>query len=76
MRNIENDVLRVENVIQTDRANCKEDFCELVIADVAKILRDYFDFKEQPLLEIQKESGLFKIKITLSAVNLYKFNTV
>lgn len=67
------EMVRLQNVLERDRVKSNENFKELIIDDVAKILSDYFDYKEKPELEISKGNGKFNVKITLTATNLRTF---
>ena len=68
-----NEIIRLQNVLEKDRVKSNENFRELIIDDVTKILSDYFDYKEKPELEIKKEDGKFIVKIILTATSIRSF---
>ncbi|MBQ8427386.1 MAG: hypothetical protein IJX16_06490 [Clostridia bacterium] len=68
-----NEIIRLQNVLEKDRVKSNENFRELIIDDVTKILSDYFDYKEKPELEINKEDGKFIVKIILTATSIRSF---
>lgn len=69
MKSNKNEIIRMQNIIETDRLNVKENFNNLMLSDLDKVLRDFFDYKKKPKLEIEKNKGEIKVKILLTAVN-------
>ena len=64
------DIIRFQNVIEKDRIKNSESYKELIVCDIIKILKDYFEYNEEPELEIVKEKGKYLVKLILTATNL------
>ncbi len=68
--------MRVQNIIENDRASACNNFTELLINDVNKILREYFDFRALPKLKIEKSNGEYLINLSINAVRVKNFLTI
>ncbi len=64
------DIIRFQNVIEKDRIKNSESYKEIIVCDIIKILKDYFEYNEEPELEIVKEKGKYLVKFILTATNL------
>lgn len=69
MKKNNKEIARLRNLIEHDRINCYENFNDLIVNDIDKVLMDYFEYNGKPILEINKESGNIEVKIILSATN-------
>ena len=76
MKGKKNSVIRVENLINSDRLKHSEEFSELLTGDVNKVLRDYFDYRGVPNVEVMKNGGFFEVKITLIAERIRAFSSL
>ena len=76
MKSEKNYLLRMEDVINNDRLKNSADFTELLSIDVNRVMREYFDYKEKPLLEVVKTGNAYCVKITLTATSVRTFSSV
>ena len=76
MKGKKNNVIRVENLINGDRLKHSEEFSDLLTIDVNRLLRDYFDYRGAPAVEIMKNGGFFEVKIKLIAERLRAFSSL
>jgi hypothetical protein len=76
MKKSKRDLVRVQGVIDSGRGGVSNDFNNVLIKDLDKILRDYFDYKEFPELKICKNGSKFCVEITLIALNLKTFGFI
>ena len=72
--NCANQILRMQTIIENDRLNKGDGFCELLLSDLTKLLRDYFDFNGAPEIEIQKSGGNYKVSIIVRPTRIKVFN--
>lgn len=73
MKKAKNQLVRMQNMLETDRDNNQENFKELLLIDVEKVLKDYFDYSGSPTITTQKNSGDFLVKIELKAERIKNF---
>ena len=76
MKKRENELLRMQSLIENDRLNVNENFEELIISDLNKILKDYFDFNGNPVIIISKIGNMFKVEVSVLANRIKTFGTV
>ena len=68
------ELLRLKNIIESDRLLIKEDFVSVVINDLNELLKDYFEIKEVPVLTILRERDGYKITVTAEANRIKSFS--
>lgn len=76
MKKSKKDLVRVQSVLESGRGGTSSDFNNVLVKDLDKILKDYFDYKEIPELEICKNGSKFCVKITLTALNIKTFGFI
>ena len=64
----------MENLINNDRMKNGGGFTDLLTADIERVLKDYFDYKCAPAVEVVKAGGVFAVKITLTAERIKAFS--
>ncbi|MBQ9486137.1 MAG: hypothetical protein IJU83_04785 [Clostridia bacterium] len=69
-------LLRVENLINNDRMKYGDGFLDLLTGDVDRVLKDYFDYKGAPNVEMVKNGNVFALKITLTAEGVRAFSVL
>ena len=69
-------LLRLQSLIENDRISTGDNFNQMVINDVAKLLRDYFDFKLSPNLSIEKNNDSYYVNIFINASRIKGFTNV
>ena len=72
--NCANQILRMQTIIENDRLNKGDGFGELLLADLTKLLLDYFDFNGSPEIEVQKNGGNYKVSIVIYPTRTKIFN--
>ena len=76
MKKQEKEIVRVNNILNNDRVNIGDNFQNLLMIDLIKVLKEYFDMKENPSLVMQKESDLLKVSVNFNANTLKNFKTI
>lgn len=75
-KNFSTEIVRLENMISSDRLNVNSNFVELLQKDSQSILKDYFDLKTEPIINIVKQDGLFYVNIECHAVRIKPFGNI
>lgn len=76
MKKNKNELARIEELIKADRLSFKDDFSELLCSDIDRVLRDYFDYKGLPLINIDKNGSAFLVRISLNANLIRSFSSL
>ncbi len=76
MKKTKNQLLRMQTIIDNDRMSICNNFNDIILSDIKKLLSDYFDFTEAPFLEIIKDGDVYKINISLSAFRIKSFGKI
>ena len=66
----------MENLINNDRLKNSVDFTELLSVDINRVLKEYFDYKESPSVEVEKNGNAYSVKISLRADSVRAFSSV
>ena len=74
MRELAEEFLRVQKVIQADKAVMSDACKSLVLQDFAEKFNEYFDLIGLPRMEIACKNGTFTVNITFQADGIKKFN--
>lgn len=67
---------RIERLIKNDRLSIKDDFSYLLKSDIDKVLKDYFEYKGMPIVEIERAGDYYNVKIQVSASGVKPFSVV
>ncbi len=70
MKKNKNDIKRINECILSDRVAVGESYCEVLSEDLDKVLKDYFDFKDLPMVSIVKQNGIFNVNVSFSAYSV------
>ena len=70
------ELLRINNMINNDRVNINENFEKLFFRDLSKLLKEYFELKKEPRVNISVISGEYALSIEAVAFSLKKFNDI
>jgi hypothetical protein len=73
-KNNQNELLRLQSVIENDRLSVGNGFNDLLINDLTKLLKDYFDFSNNIEVEITKSKGEYIVSFSLIASRIKTFN--
>lgn len=73
MKSGNNSIMRVETLINNDRMRSNNDFCDLLTMDLNRVLSDYFDHKEYPVVGISKNGSSYSVTVTLNADGIKAF---
>ncbi len=76
MKNKSKEIVRVQNVIESDRLSLGKGFCDLFIEDFVKLVNDYFDIEKTPTLNIFKDKFGYKVEISFYTTRLKTFNKI
>ena len=74
MRKNVNELIRIQNVIESDRLNTGNGFEELLIGDLSRLLKDYFDFSTAPEIKIFKNKGAYRLDIGVDVARIRALN--
>lgn len=73
MKNKKTELARIKNLIESDRLNTGDNFYELAVSDIGKLLKDYFDLISAPDMKIVKVGDSLAVTITAKAVRIKSF---
>ena len=76
MKKDKNGLIRIQNILESDRMSTGDDFLELVILDMKKLLDDYFEFRELPSVKLDKCGDKYRVEFTIFATRLKSFNYI
>ena len=76
MKKDKNQLLRLQTLIENDRIMAGDNFGEMVISDINKLLRDYFDFSLPPALSMEKTRDGYFVNISIHATRLKSFANI
>lgn len=76
MKQDKRDILRLKNLITSDEVKSGEDFKRLLIGDTIKVLREYLDVKELPVVDIRREEDGFIVNIYVKASAIKNFSVL
>lgn len=76
MKKNKHEIARIENLIKTDRLSMKDDFSELLCGDLDRVMRDYFDYKGLPIVNIDRSGDAFLVRISVSASAIHAFSSI
>ncbi len=76
MRKDKNQLLRLQTLIESDRISTGDNFGEMLINDITKLLRDYFDFSMSPKLTMEKSRDGYFINFSINATRLKSFANI
>lgn len=68
------ELLRIQNVLESDRLNVGKGFEELFTSDLKSLIEDYFDIEKSPILKTEKTKNGYKIIIDFEAKSLKVVN--
>ena len=69
-------IIRVENMINSDRIKNADGFVDLLKGDINKVLKDYFDYKGYPSVTVYKNGNIFSVQILLNAEGIRAFSAI
>ncbi len=67
---------RLKNVIESDRLQVSNNFNELLISDLTKVLKDYFDLKVNPEVSISKDGNKYLVEIKCVSTRIKTFGII
>ena len=73
MRKNKNEIVRLQSLIENDRISTGDNFINLILSDLTLLLRQYFDFKENVVLNIERSGAEYMVQINLTASRIKKF---
>lgn len=74
MKNKNQELIRVQSVIENDRLSVGNGFEELFKNDLLKLIEDYFDIYKTPEIQIQKNKDGIKVNINFLSNRIKLFN--
>ena len=76
MRKSKSQLLRLQTLIENDRILAGENFSEMLLSDITKLLRDYFDFSLPPNLAMEKTREGYIVSFSINALRIKNFANV
>ncbi len=67
------DLTKMEKIITNDRMRVGSDFKELFMNDFAKLISEYFEVKDAPLIDIVKQGNVLDVLISFSSQGVKQF---
>ncbi len=74
--NANNQLLRMQTLIEQDRLEVSDGFSQLLLSDLNKLLLDYFDFNGAPEITMQKISNEYQVNIILRPSRVKAFYNI
>ena len=74
MRKEKKELMRVQSILDNDRLSAGDNFIELLVTDIKKLLSDYFDFNELPEINFKKLGDRYKVEIGIYASRIKAFD--
>lgn len=74
MKREKKELLRIQNLIENDRLNIGNGFEQLFLSDLNKILNDYFEIKDLPVLKTTKGKNGYLVEINFQATSVKIIN--
>ena len=71
-----NELVRIQSLIENDRLSTVQNFEELIVSDLHKILSDYFEYRGVPNLKISNCGKVIGVEISLLATAIKNFATI
>ena len=68
--------MRVQSLIENDRLSVFQNFEELIVSDLHKLLLDYFDYRGLPSVTMEKVKDKLKVNIEITATSVKQFSTL
>ncbi len=70
------ELLRVQNVLENDRMWARDSYLELLKKDLNKVLKDYFEFREEIDIKIEKISDRYRVEFNIFATRILGFEYI
>lgn len=68
--------MRIQSLIENDRLSIGENFEELILNDIDKVLTDFFVYDGSPKLSIEKIGDRFKVDISILSSRIKTFGVL
>ncbi|MBQ8197591.1 MAG: hypothetical protein IJZ73_05990 [Clostridia bacterium] len=69
-------VVKAKDLLGRDRFSVDDDFYNLLIKDLNSVLKEYFEFRNLPIVDMVKNNGELNVTITLKAYNIKNFKAL
>ena len=76
MRKNKSQLLRLQTLIENDRILTGENFNEMLLSDISKLLRDYFDFSSPPNITMQRTREGYIVNFSINASRIKNFANI
>ena len=76
MRKNKNQLLRLQTLIENDRIITGDNFAEMLLSDLTKLLRDYFDFSSPPNITMEKGRDGYFVSFSINASRVKNFANI
>jgi len=76
MKNKENDLIRLKNLLMKNKFGSDDKFDKLFYQDLCSVLSDYFTLSGEPLISIEKSQAGFSVSVSFNALELKRLKTV
>ncbi len=71
-----NEMVRVQTVLEKDRLSISGGVGELLVSDLEKLLKDYFDFSKEIEYNVVKEKSEYRVTISLLVNRIKPMNII
>jgi len=69
-------VVKAKDLLGRDRFSVDDDFYNLLIKDLNSVLKEYFEFRNLPIVDMVKNNGELNVTLTLRAYNIKNFKAL
>ena len=76
MKTLENEFIRINNVLQADKSVMSDACKALVLQDFSDKFNEYFDLVGLPRMELFCKNGMYTVHLSFEAERIKKFNVL
>ena len=76
MKKNKKELVRVQTMLESDRLSTIDNFLELLTVDVTKLLKEFFDFKGDADVLIDKKGAVYEVGFKIIASRIKSFDCV
>lgn len=69
-------IVKAKNILGIDRFSVDDDFYNLLIKDLDIVLKEYFEYRNLPIVDMVKSNGEVCFTLTLKAYNIKNFKAL
>ena len=76
MKGKKQEILRIENILNSDKMNPDDKFKKILMMDLRKLLSDYFELSFSPEIKVVKQGGKYSVDIFFISDSIKNFKYI